>query len=37
MEPKGKLLDQMRQVIRLKHMSIRTEELRDREHFGSSR
>ncbi len=26
MESKGKLLDQMRQVIRLKHMSIRTEE-----------
>jgi integron integrase len=26
MEPKGKLLDQMRQVMRLKHMSIRTEE-----------
>jgi hypothetical protein len=26
MEVKGKLLDQMRQVLRLKHMSIRTEE-----------
>ena len=26
MEAKGKLLDQMRQVLRLKHMSIRTEE-----------
>lgn len=26
MEPKGKLLDQMRHVLRLKHMSIRTEE-----------